>query len=76
MNIPECLQYITNVVSLKCSKMNETNYYYRANDYGKWKKIHISHRKRNSKSSIILCFLGALMIFYIFSTYLLLLFCH
>ena len=25
MNIPECLQYITNVVSLKCSKMNETN---------------------------------------------------
>ena len=26
VNIPECLQYITtNVVSLKCSKMNETN---------------------------------------------------
>ena len=25
MNIPECLQYITNVVSLKCSEMNETN---------------------------------------------------
>ena len=26
MNIPECLQYITTtVVSLKCSKMNETN---------------------------------------------------
>ena len=25
MNIPECLQYITNVVSLKFSKMNETN---------------------------------------------------
>ena len=25
MNIPECLQYITTVVSLECSKMNETN---------------------------------------------------
>ena len=57
MNIPECLQYITtNVVSLKCSKMNETNSTITELmiDYEKWKKTHISHKKGNWRSSITL----------------------
>ena len=70
VNIPECLQYITtNVVSLKCSEMNETNSTITELmiDYEKWKKTHISHRKGSWRSNSTLCFLGALMIFFIYT---------
>ena len=66
MNIPECLQYITTVVSLECSKMNETNSAITELVIVKSGRKPTYHRKGNWRSGVTLCFLGALMILYIY----------
>ena len=66
MNIPECLQYITNVVGLKCSKMNETKSAVTELVIMKSGRKPTYHRKGNWRSGLTLCSLGALMTFYIY----------